>query len=183
MIETNHIQPKLTDYVLGLLSGQERQDVDHHVATCSACQGALDAEMRMGKLIQHTLHAVTQPTNGRLHQLMPTIPQKRKRWGWNLALQRQVASASVFIMLILGGFGWYNANQQNGLLPAPTYVAITATFTSEPTATEANAAATTLPTETAVANGNVTNQQPNINVNTTPPPLATPIAALSMGNG
>ncbi len=173
MIETNHIQPKLTDYVLGLLSGQERQDVDHHVAICPTCQDVLDSEMKMGRAIQQTLHVGTQPTNGRLQQLMPAIPQKNKQWGWNLALQRQITSALVLSMLILGGFSWYNATQHNGLLPAPTYVAITATFTSEPTATEAKA--TILPTETAVAN----QQQPHINVNTTPPPQATPIAALS----
>ncbi len=171
----NHIQPKLTDYVLDLLSGQERRDVDHHVAICSVCQDALDSEMQMGRAIQQSLHLVTQPTNGRLQQLMPPIPRKRERWQLNLTLQRQIASALVLSILILGGFGWYNATQQNGFLPAPTYVAITATFTSEPTATEANGAATALPTETAVAN----QQQPNINVNATPPPLATPVAMLS----
>ncbi len=115
---------------------------------------------QIARLVRSTVQAAGQMDNGRLRQLMPPIPVRRTRPVW----QRQLATACAVLVLCLGLFGLYQTSQP-GVGASPTYVAITATFTSEPTATE-----TQTVTSTAVA------QPPTI---ATPAP-PTPVAALPL---
>ncbi|HRQ41154.1 MAG TPA: hypothetical protein PLD25_24820 [Chloroflexota bacterium] len=115
-------------------------------------------EEQIARLVRGTVQAAGQVDNGRLRQLMPAIPTRRTRPVW----QRQLATACAALLVCLGMFGLYQSNQP-GAGGSPTYVAITATFTSEPTATE-----TQTVTSTAVA-------QPSLTATPAPP---TPVAAL-----
>ncbi|KAA3664880.1 MAG: hypothetical protein DWQ04_03465 [Chloroflexi bacterium] len=170
-----HINTKLGDYVLDLLPRRERREVELHVAHCADCEAALASEKAVGRLLRGTLSSVTQPDNGRLRQLMPTLPTQKQRPAFNFSWQRQLASVCVMLILLIGGFGWYESNQNRNLMPLPTFVAITATYTSEPTITNTatTVKATAEPTVTAVS------ENPAPDFNATPPPNPTPIAALS----
>jgi hypothetical protein len=115
---------------------------------------------QIARLVRSTVQAAGQVENGRLRQLMPPIPVRRARPVW----QRQLATGCAALLLCLGLFGLYHSSQP-GAGASPTYVAITATFTSEPTATE-----TQTVTSTAVAH-------PAIIATPAPP---TPVAALPL---
>ncbi len=175
MIETRHINTKLSDYVLDLLPRSERREIELHVAHCAECEAALTSEQTVGRSLHSTLSSVTQPDNGRLRQLMPAIPTQKPRTAFNFSWQRRVASVCVMLILVIGGLGWYQSNQNRSMMPLPTFVAITATYTSEPTITNTatTVKATTEPTITAVS------ENPAPAFSATPPPNPTPIAALA----
>ncbi len=129
-------------------------------------------EEEIARLVHSTLHSATQTNNQRLKQLMPEIPQngrQRRRlaglWG------RQFAAICTAVLFCLGLYGFYQSNQPSAWQsPAGTSIAITATFTSEPTATDSSQPI--LLTETAVA------IETEAALNPTPVPPPTPIAAL-----
>jgi uncharacterized iron-regulated membrane protein len=108
---------------------------------------------QIARLVRSTLQVATQVDNGRLKQLMPPAPTRRQRLqrSWH----KQLATACTLFILCLGLFGLY----QTGAKTAATPIAITATFTSEPTMTA---------TSTAVAN------------HTTTPAPPTPVAAIPL---
>ena len=169
----NHINTKISDYVLDLLPQQERRDVAQHVAHCAECEAVLASEQAVGHLLRQTVHEVTQPSNGTLRQLMPAIPGKQShQWVFNRPWQRQLASVGMLLILLLGGMGWYESNRSSSMGPVPTFIAITATYTNEPTTTATTTQATAEPVITAVS----ANPEPAYSA--TPPPNPTPIAAL-----
>lgn len=129
-------------------------------------------EEEIARLVNTTLQTATQTNNLRLKQLMPEIPQNGRRrrrltslWG------RQFAAICTAVLFCLSLYGFYQSNQPSAWQPpAGTSIAITATFTSEPTATDAGQPIVL--TETAVA------IETQAALNPTPAPPATPIAAL-----
>lgn len=91
-------------------------------------------EQQLAGLVRSTLQAATKPDHGRLAQLRPAIPVRpQTRWGmW----QKQGAVICAVLVVCLSLLGVYQLKQgQNGGLFMPTFTAVTATFTSEPTAT------------------------------------------------
>ncbi len=117
-------------------------------------------EEQIARLVRSTVQAAGQMDNGRLRQLMPPIPVRRARQVW----QRQLATGLAALLVCLGLFGLYQSGQP-GAGVSPTYVAITATFTSEPTATETQTVTSTAVAQTVMA--------------ATPAP-PTPVAALPL---
>ncbi|MCB0036412.1 MAG: zf-HC2 domain-containing protein, partial [Anaerolineales bacterium] len=79
-MESLHIQPQLTDYVLGLLSYDEKKALEQHAALCDVCRQALERERLIAQTVRETLTAVPLPSPARLQQLMPQPPQKTKSW-------------------------------------------------------------------------------------------------------
>ena len=152
MRETYHVRNLLGDYTLGLLPHRERQVVEQHTATCIDCRRALQREQQIGRLVRDTLSVVAQPAPGRLSRLMPAAPVRRSAPFLNQPWQKQLAAACVALILLVGSAGLYSANQQGWRNPVPSFIAITATMTSEPTATLAQIEATGVvePTDTAV---------------------------------
>ncbi|MCP4420949.1 MAG: hypothetical protein GY805_30430, partial [Chloroflexi bacterium] len=130
----------------------------------------LRQERQVEYLLKQTLRQASHIDNGRLAQLMPTIPTKKPKPRWGMAWQRQLAMATILFLLLFAGWQWHN-NSQPTLWPTqPTFVAVTATMTNTPAPTEAQ----TMPTETAVA------KQTNESAIITPAPPPTPIAAVSL---
>jgi hypothetical protein len=126
---------------------------------------------QLARLVRATIHTATQPDNGRLKQLMPPPPTRQRALaGQRIGWAKQLAPVCVTLILCLGLFGLYHTSQPGVAGSAPTYAAITATFTSEPTATEMKAQEMT---STAVAQQTALAQTPAA----TPAP-PTPIAAL-----
>lgn len=134
----------------------------------------MHTDTKIAQMVRSTLHAATQPDNRRLAELMPPIPSRqRSRWTLSLTWQRQLATACVGLLLILGGLGLSHFDRQSGVGPAPTLLAITATYTTEPTNTAVRTATTIAPTATAVAADPATAPQPALYAPSPPP---TPVA-------
>lgn len=168
-----HVLNQIPDYVLGLLTRQERLWVEQHTAVCKRCRQSLYQESELGQLVRATLTAAAQPSSLRLRQLMPTPPRSRRASWQHSAWARPLALAALLIVLIWGGMGLYQ-QQFAGQGGSPDQLAVTATLTHEPTLTlasleekeEVKAVTTAVPAslfETAA----------------TPTPVPTPIAALA----
>lgn len=131
-------------------------------------------EQQVRQLVRETLTQVGQIENGRLRQLMPPIPEKKRPF-WPTLITRpmvnQLAMAAMLFVLLLGGWHWFSHDSAIWQTPptnVATSVAVTATSTNTPTATQTQVFAT----ETAVGQ-----QHAPANVQT-PAPLPTPVAAV-----
>jgi hypothetical protein len=69
----SHIDSMIDDYVLNLLSPGERVRVEHHIATCPQCLGALKAERRRTSRLITTLKETSLPPAGKLEHLWPAV--------------------------------------------------------------------------------------------------------------
>jgi len=179
MMNQQHIQHKLTDYALGLLSQNERQRIERHTLGCADCRQALRREVEVGQIMRDTLAVAVQPPVN-LRPFMPAIPQPGfwQRLRFALAWQRPLAPIALALLLVLGSFGLYLSDQRGAWLnPAPTFLAATATMTDEPTATLTQ-------TRTEQTSGIVQTAVPIApsphHIAATPAPNPTPIAALPM---
>jgi hypothetical protein len=130
-------------------------------------------EQEVRQLVRETLNQAGQIDNGRLAQLMPAIP-KRKRPFWHditsHQLTRQLAMVTMLCILLLGSWHWFNDTNSAVWSTQPTSIAVTATTTFTPTATETQAKI--VATETAVG------QHPVPTIIQTPAPLPTPDTAV-----
>lgn len=154
MMNQQHVLTQLSDYILDLLPGDERQRVERHTAVCAQCRQALQRENRSGAAVRQTLTVATQPPPGRLMQLMPAAPRRARRLAvstplWRFAGYRQLAAIALLLILVVGAVflspgsngarlidlesPWYSQPGVDYL--SPVYLAATATMTREPTAT------------------------------------------------
>lgn len=176
---TQHIHQQIPDYVLGLLSQDEQQQVDQHTLACPDCRFALRQERELSQLVRTTLASAQPPAN--LRQFMPPVPQKSRSlhlFDFSLDWKLQLAPLTLVLFLLLGSAGIYLSEQRSLWQNiSPTALAITATLTDSPTATitetrseqALNLQTTAVPT---------TANQPHITA--TPAPNPTPIAALNI---
>ncbi|MFQ5398954.1 MAG: anti-sigma factor family protein [Anaerolineae bacterium] len=131
-----HVFIQVSDYVLGLLPPEERQQVEQHAAVCAQCRSEIGRERRMSRTVRAALSAATQPAPGRLAELMPPAPQ-RTGWRLNFNWQRQLAPITLVLLLALGSLVLhFSARQQTWNPTSPTFLAATATLSHSPTATE-----------------------------------------------
>ncbi|HEX6385227.1 MAG TPA: zf-HC2 domain-containing protein [Anaerolineae bacterium] len=136
MRDVNHVYSLIADYTLDLLPHWQRQKVEEHAATCRNCRQALQREQQLGRMVRETLHVVAQPSPGRLRQLMPPAPARRSLPFLSLTWQKQLAALCVALILLVSSAGLYTSNRQDDWRDsAPSFIAATATTTSEPTAT------------------------------------------------
>lgn len=132
-------------------------------------------EQQVRQLMRETLTQAGQVENGRLAQLMPTIPKKKRPFWHSLVakpMMNQLAMAAMLFVLLLGGWHWFS-NDSSAIWQTPptnvaTSIAVTATMTNTPTATQTEAKF--VATETAVSQVPILIQ--------TPAPLPTPVAAV-----
>ena len=78
MIETNKATSLLEEYVLDLLPQAEKQRVAQKIGTSPALLRQVQQERQVGHLVKQTVEAATAVENGRLAQLMPAIPQRKR---------------------------------------------------------------------------------------------------------
>ena len=171
MIETRKSTNLLQEYVLDLLPAAEKELLTRQISQDPDLLAAVQQERQVGQLVRQTLQKATAVDNGRLVQLMPAIPQRQRLAGFApRQLGRQLAAVAMLLVLLLGGWQWFNSGQPSLWPSPPTMVAVTATMTHTPAATKTQ----TMPTETAVAN----QIDPEPNFVSTPAPLPTPVAAV-----
>jgi anti-sigma factor RsiW len=167
-----HVLNQIPDYILGLLTRQERLWVEQHTAVCNHCRQALHQESEISQLVRATLASAAQPSSLRLRQLMPAPPRSRWTWLTRHHWPRQLAVATLLLSLIWGTFSLYQ--QFTGAIVPPDQLAATATMTQEPTMTLANAGQ-----DRQEAVGGTAVPTLLIEASATPAPVPTPIAALS----
>lgn len=181
-METKHILNKVPDYVLDLLPSAERQQVERHIVACAACRQAVRQERVFNQVVRSTLQTATQPPAGHLRRLMPAVPGRRAVSGrrsyffLNLAgWQKQLAFLCLFTAMLLGSLSLHlSESQRLWSAPSPTFLAVTATTTREPTVTvaEGEGQEQVVPLHTAVPTAPAHPQ-----IITTPAPIPTPVAA------
>ena len=170
MIETNKQPNLLQEYVLDLLPPAEKQHLTRQLGSDAALRAQVQQERQVEHLVKSSLHQASAIENGRLVQLMPAIPRKKRPF-WASFAPRQLAMAAMLFVLLLGGWQWFSSDQSPLWHSPPTSVAVTATTTHTPAATETQVA----PTETAVAH----HKEPyETAVSITPAPPPTPVAAV-----
>jgi anti-sigma factor RsiW len=180
MIETNHVFNQISDYVLDLLPGNERKQVERHTSACIQCRLALQQETQLTEMARSTLQIASRPDSRRLRQLMPPVPKQHESW-WSRIWQgpmwhKQLVPLGLLLILLFGAWGMWQSGQNSvWASPSPTFLAATATMTDVPTATivETETAQEGMAPLTAVA---TVPKQPAAVI--TPAPNPTPVAAL-----
>lgn len=96
-----HIQPLISDYVLGLLPDSDRHRLESHVSLCAACRQAVVREQQLELLVRQTVQLATQPLPARLQALRPAAPRSRTQTP-AARLARQLAPVMLLIVLLAG---------------------------------------------------------------------------------
>jgi hypothetical protein len=142
-MDSLHQQQQIPDYVLGLLSPEERFQVEQHTRSCTDCRQALARERKIEALIRQTVQVTTQPTPARLATIRPDFP--RKRLSPAVRILGQLAPVTLISFLLALGLLF----QLTGYSPfqgpySPAFIATISSPTLTPTTTR-------LPTATIAA--------------------------------
>ena len=136
MNDTRHVTHLITDFVLDLLSEEERRKVFSHIATCQKCQLVLQQERQVGFSVLSTLSAVTKIEPNRLRQLRPLMPGIREGIFSNFGWQQQMVLATFLLLIIVGAFGIQSQIRQEAWLStSPAVHSTMAAVTDTPTLT------------------------------------------------
>lgn len=143
-----HARQLIPDYVLGLLSPDERRHVEQHARHCAMCRDAIRRERQVAALVREAVQRSAAPPANRLRQLRPSPPHPARRYVG--ALARQLAPVTAVLALLMTVL----LTQANGLgplrtafvptTPAPTAL-LTATHTPTATLTAVDLSATSAP--------------------------------------
>ena len=135
-----------TDYVLGLLSIQDKQSFERHLKQCPECQEEISSERRLLQTTRQTLHAVSAISFTRLQQLQPPPPQRTRLFDFTASLNiLQPIMAGILIFFIaVGSFGAIHTSA-SGVMATSTS---TATVTHSPTAVATSKTDVTTPLAT-----------------------------------
>ncbi|MCP4420104.1 MAG: hypothetical protein GY805_26160, partial [Chloroflexi bacterium] len=108
MIDSKISANLLQDYVLDLLPPTAKRQVEQQIADDPTLLPKLGQERQVEYLVKQTLRQINYIDNGRLAQLMPSIPSKNPKPRWSMAWQRQLAMAAMLFLLLFGGWQWHN---------------------------------------------------------------------------
>ena len=76
MKQSTHVKEKISDYVLDLVSENEKRDIAWHLTGCRECQQAINQERQISLAVRDALTQATQPDWQRLQDLMPPFPKE-----------------------------------------------------------------------------------------------------------
>jgi len=132
----SHVQHLATDYVLGLLSAEERKSIEEHSVECAACREVILNDRRLAGSVRIAILSATQPTAVRLQQLMPQPPGSAKNAHLIRAVRlpgvnrSAVLAFCVLVFLLSAGsvlFGGYRSQRAGSPTSVATQLAATAT--------------------------------------------------------
>jgi hypothetical protein len=180
------IHEQLSDYILGLLTPGQENEMAQHLAGCAACRQRAHDEREIGTIVRETLQAATRPDPMQLRQLMPPVPQKKRSGGIAANWKSRLAPALVLLVIIVSSL----------ILTAPEskrsmsiFFASTATVTSTntPTATVTQDIRginnETTPISEKVEGDLPLNEiKPHVQVVAAPVPLQSPTPVAAIGN-
>lgn len=135
MNQLDHVKENLTDYVLGIVSDNEKREIALHLTGCPECQKALSEERRLGFLVRDAVSQATLPDSRQLQELMPPFPNKEKASLIGIKWQPRFALVGLLFILVLGAISLQTQIRQEtwlGTSPAtyPTVMSATDTPTS-----------------------------------------------------
>lgn len=131
------IHQQLPDYVLGLLTPGQTDEVAEHLAGCAACRRVVLGEREIGALVRGTLNVTTRPDAARMSQLMPPmppVPQQSGRGKIGKNWTGRLVPALVVLFVILGSL-LMSAPESKRPMSLFNVATATATSTNTPTAT------------------------------------------------
>lgn len=152
-MDTEHARQLIPDYVLGLLSTEERQRVERHTQQCAACREALRRERQLEALVRGAVGRVVEtaprPPAARLRTLRPAPPVRAPA---RHRLYRQLAPATlVMALLALALFVQVNWSGSAAPAYAQTRWASTSVAATDAAATGAAVTSAATPFETTTA--------------------------------
>lgn len=176
LLTHSQIQHKLSDFMLDLLSAEEKEVVQRHILECQECRLALRRERQIGRMVYRTLNTAARPTMPQLQRLMPSAPTKRSSVLQAFSPYRQWAVACLFIVAMMGAFIFGSSTGYNGIVrQAETHPATLSSLNGSVVISPQ----TTRPAEalwaTAVQSEGVPSQSAPLNMES-PPIVANPIA-------
>jgi anti-sigma factor RsiW len=132
--ESSHVDNLISDYVLGLLPGDEANWVAAHTSSCAACRRTLVQEQEIGRSVKRTLSQDTMPNPEQLRRLMPAAPSRARS---AVPLLSPGLAAAVIMVLALFSAITLFASQRPGAwsLSAPTAYSTAVMLTDTPTQT------------------------------------------------
>lgn len=151
MKQSIHVNEKITDYVLGLVSENEKREIGLHLTGCLECQQALSQERQISLAVRDALTQASHPDRQRLQELMPPIPNREATSFFGLNWQPRLAFIGLLLMLILGAISLQTQMQQEkwgGTSPA--LYSTTAIVTDTPTLTASATRKDPEPLDTAI---------------------------------
>jgi len=129
------------DYVLGLLPAEAEREVEKHLATCERCRDAVGRERVVAAEVRQTIAAATRPDAGRLQQLMPAAPGRRRHFPLlKQMIWRPAVALALLLVLFLGVLQsdlFLGQPGSDAILSSPSATTLVATATTSPTATQA----------------------------------------------
>ncbi len=131
-LNNNHIQHKISDFVLDLLPAGEKQQVARHIAGCADCRQTVQQERQIGRLITNTLNKATRPQPNHLQALMPSIPSRPLSLLSIFAPTRQWALACLLLFAMMGAFIFGGDGGYDSLVRQATNQPATVSFLNVP---------------------------------------------------
>lgn len=100
--EHGYFEERLSAYLDGELTSREHEAVEHHLATCSACQWNLET---LGQTIQWTRELPTLTVPRVFTVPVPAEPERTSRRRWNFLPVLQGATALIAVLLVFAVAG------------------------------------------------------------------------------
>jgi hypothetical protein len=136
MKQSLHLNERITDYVLGLVSEDESREIARHLTHCRECQQALNQERQVGLAVREAIFQIPQPDNQQLGELMPPFPQKQTFPLFGLNWQPRFALVGFLLILILGTLSLQTQlRKETWLGTSPAIYSTAALVTDTPTLT------------------------------------------------
>ncbi len=131
----DHINEIAPDFVLGLLTQEERRRVISHIVECESCRLAVASERNLIEEVRITLHRVSNHDPLRIRGLMPALP--KRLWPlFSFSIVRPVALAFALILIAFGGLMIkLDKRSLYGINETPTQSIATLSHTQTPTST------------------------------------------------
>ncbi|HEY3219241.1 MAG TPA: anti-sigma factor [Gemmatimonadales bacterium] len=101
-------------YALGSLDAEERAEFERHLETCASCRAEVQSFREVSGLLAQTVPPATPPAELRerilraARQVRPLTPRRRTILPW--------AAAAAVVLAILGGFGYWRAENEARVL-------------------------------------------------------------------
>ena len=125
MMTSHPLSNKRSDYVLGLLSDDEKNHFEHHLSGCPSCRAALEKDRQVGRLVKQTVHAQGHLSPARARSLMPQVPVQKTGFDlplWRTGWVQPMTLVGIILALVVSFFNM-------GTNGSPAAVAATATMT------------------------------------------------------
>lgn len=144
--ELQHISGKEIDYILGLLPGHERTEVEQHLVVCEHCRMAIEREKLVGVEVKRTLTQAGAVNEARLRMQLPLFSKPNLLQRVFYRGQRQLLIAGFMIFLVVASVGVQLKLQGNSL------------YATAPAITSTSTLVTDTPTYTAIATSAIGSQ-------------------------